>query len=107
MKTTAVTFLALASLALLAGGVLASQDTMKFKGHELASRAKVSIETARATAMNARPGVVTDQELEKESGGSGLRYSFDIRSGGKTYEVGVDAKSGRVLENKAEGRNPD
>ena len=33
--------------------------------------------------------------------------SFDIRKGGKTYEVGVDAKSGKILENKAEGPNPD
>ena len=26
---------------------------------------------------------------------------------GKTYEVGVDAKTGKVLENGAEGPNPD
>ena len=26
---------------------------------------------------------------------------------GKTFEVGVDAANGAVLENKAEGRNPD
>jgi uncharacterized membrane protein YkoI len=50
---------------------------------------------------------VTDKELEKEPGGSGLRYSFDIVAGGKTYEVGVDAADGKVLENAAEGKNPD
>ena len=50
---------------------------------------------------------ITDQELENEGGGSDLRYSFDIKSGGKTHEVGVDAKTGRVLENKAEGPHPD
>jgi hypothetical protein len=37
----------------------------------------------------------------------GLRYSFDIRSGGSIQEVGVDAKTGRVLENAPEGKNPD
>jgi len=52
-------------------------------------------------------GKITDEELENEKGGSGLRYSFDIKSGAKTFEVGVDAKTGHVLENKAEGPNPD
>ena len=78
-----------------------------FKGHELAALATVSIDRARTIALNARPGVVTDQELEKEHGGSGLRYSFDIKSGGRTHEVGVDARTGAVLENKTEGKNPD
>jgi len=51
---------------------------------------------------------VTDQELEKEKGGTGLRYSFDIKAaGGKAYEVRVDTNTGKVLENKAEGPNPD
>lgn len=40
---------------------------------------------------------MTAKELEKEAGCSGLRYSFDIVAGGKTYEVGIDA---------AEGKNP-
>jgi uncharacterized membrane protein YkoI len=78
-----------------------------FAGHELASSAKVGMAQARATALKARPGVITDQELEKEAGGSGLRYSFDIKSGGKTFEVGIDARTGAVLENGAEGANPD
>jgi uncharacterized membrane protein YkoI len=69
--------------------------------------AKVSLAQARATAVASRPGQITDQELEKESGGTGLRYSFDIKSKGKTFEVGVDARTGKVLENKAEGPNPD
>lgn len=34
--------------------------------------------------------------------GSGLRYSFDVVSQGKTIEVGVDAMTGSVLENGAE-----
>jgi uncharacterized membrane protein YkoI len=51
--------------------------------------------------------VITDQELEKESGGTGLRYSFDIKSKGKIFEVGVDARTGKVLENDAEGPDAD
>jgi uncharacterized membrane protein YkoI len=57
--------------------------------------------------LKARPGTITDEELEKEKGGSGLRYSFDVKNGKVTYEVGVDAQTGRVLENSKEGRHPD
>ncbi|WP_204348687.1 PepSY domain-containing protein, partial [Serratia marcescens] len=62
---------------------------------------------AQAIALKARPGKVTDHELEAEKGGSGLRYSFDIKTGAGTFEVGVDAVTGRVLENVAEGPHPD
>jgi uncharacterized membrane protein YkoI len=94
--------IALGMIGLIAGGANAA-----LKGAKLASMAKVSLGTARAIALKARPGKIADQELEREKGGSGLRYSFDIASGGKTYEVGVDAKTGAVLENAAEGKNPD
>jgi uncharacterized membrane protein YkoI len=40
--------------------------------------------------------------LEKEKGGSGLRYSFDIKNGSVVHEVGVDAKTGKILENSVE-----
>lgn len=77
------------------------------KGHEFAGQAKVSLEQARRIALKAYPGKITDEELEKERGGSGLRYSFDIRKGSVTHEVGVDAKTGKVLENSKEGPNAD
>jgi hypothetical protein len=78
-----------------------------FAGSELLPMAKVTLAQARSTALVARPGKITDQELEKERGGTGLRYSFDILSKGKTFEVGVDARTGKVLENDGEGSNPD
>jgi hypothetical protein len=31
---------------------------------------------------------------------------FDVKNGKVTYEVGVDAQTGRVLENSKEGRHP-
>jgi len=55
--------------------------------------------------LKARPGKIIERELEQENGG--LRYSFIIKHASKKYEVGVDAKDGRVLENKVEGKNPD
>ena len=78
-----------------------------YTGQQLATKAKVTIEHAREVALKAHPGKITDQELERESGGTGLRYSFDILSGKVTQEVGVDAMTGKLLENKAEGPNPD
>ncbi len=89
------------------GVLLSLAPAMAFTGEELAKQAKVSIAEARAIALKAHPGKITDEELEREGGGTGLRYSFDVKSGGVTQEVGVDARTGRVLENKKEGKNSD
>ncbi|HXQ14939.1 MAG TPA: PepSY domain-containing protein [Caulobacteraceae bacterium] len=86
------------------GGRLGGTDlgAATFRGHQLAGHARLSLGQARAAALKVRPGALVDQELEKETGGSGLRYSFDILSGGKIFEVGVDAKTGKILENDIE-----
>ena len=85
-----------------------SATSKAFSGHQYASKAKVTLAQAKSIALKARPGAITDQELEKERGGTGLRYSFDIKAaGGVTYEVGVDARTGKVLENGKEGSHPD
>jgi uncharacterized membrane protein YkoI len=84
-----------------------STDSFAYTGEELAKGAKVSIDEARVIALKAEPGTISDEELEREKGGSGLRYSFDIKSGKAVYEVGVDAQTGKVLENSKEGRHPD
>ena len=94
-------------LPVLGLAILLPVNAFGYTGQELAGKAKVSLDEARAIALKAHPGTVTDEELEKEKGGSGLRYSFDVKSGNATYEVGVDAVSGKVLENTKEGRHPD
>ena len=91
----------LAVLVVLAGVMSA------YTGQEMAKNAKVTLPEARAIALKAFPGKITDEELEKEKGGSGLRYSFDIKNGGVTHEVGVDAKTGKLLENSVEGPHAD
>lgn len=73
----------------------------------LKAQAKVSMKHAREIALKAYPGKIVKEELEQESGGSGLRYSFDVKSGNATHEVGVDAKTGKVLENSVEGADND
>jgi uncharacterized membrane protein YkoI len=73
-----------------------------YTGEELASGAQVSIDQARAIALKTVPGEIIDEELETEEGGSGLRYTFNLKRGSQTYEVGIDAKTGAVLENIVE-----
>ena len=97
-----------ASVAVLCGLFAgAAIPAFAYTGEELAGSAKISLDQARAIALKAVRGTVTALELEKEDGGSGLRYSFVIRKGAKAYEVGVDAQTGAVLENQREGKNPD
>ncbi len=98
------------SIPLLVGAVVLAATTFSahaYTGENLAKDAKITIAEARATAVKAHPGKITDEELEKEQGGSNLRYSFDIRTANSTQEVGVDAQTGKVLENKKEGNHPD
>jgi hypothetical protein len=63
----------------------------------LKSQAKVSVEDARATAINKVPGEIKEEELEKENGK--LVYSFDIQATGQKdiTEVQVSAIDGTVV----------
>ncbi len=101
--------------ALIAVGGVSAQQTKQgtttaahdFNGQQYTKDAKISLDYARRIVQKACAGVIVAEELEKESGGSGLRYSFDIRKDGITREVGVDAVTGAVLENSLEGAHPD
>jgi len=96
------------TLVLAAATLLSTTNlTFAYTGEKLERSAKIKMAQAVAIALEARPGTITDRELEKEKGGSGLRYSFDVRVKNVTYEVGIDAKTGAVLENGREGKNPD
>ncbi len=104
MKAKHIIIAAAAALSAL-GTVTAAQA---FDGQQYARNAKVSLEQARQIALQAVPGGrIADEELEKEQGGSGLRYSFDLKVAQGEREVGVDARSGKVLENSVEGPNKD
>ena len=86
MTTRSLPYLRLAIIGL----ALCCQPS-SFAGQELAiaGTAKVKPEQARSIALKARPGAITSEELEKEKGGSGFRYSFVVKSGTVLYEVGV------------------
>jgi uncharacterized membrane protein YkoI len=93
------------ALAIVTPGL--ASGAFAYTGEKLAQKAKVSMEHATDIALKARSGKITDKELEREKGGSGLRYSFDVLSKGITYEVGVDAQTEAVLENTRDGAHPD
>jgi len=86
--------------------VAGAGQTSAFTGEEFAKEAKVSLSQARAIALQAFHGKIISEELEREHG-SGLRYSFDIKRGTVVHEVGVDAKTGKVLEDSREGPHAD
>ena len=86
----------------------AAGSAFAMDGSQYSAQAKVTLEQARAIALKTLPGAtITDEVLEKERGGSGLRYSFDLKVGNTEHEVGVDALTGAVLENSVEGPNAD
>jgi uncharacterized membrane protein YkoI len=81
---------------------LALSEASAFTGENLAADATITLAEARDIALKVFPGSIVSEELEKEKGGSGLRYSFDIKNGLVVHEVGVDAKTGKILENSVE-----
>ena len=87
--------------------VIGASTAFAYTGEKYAKQAKITMPEARVIALQACPGRITDEELEREKGGTGLRYSFDVRIDRVTHEVGVDAGTGAVLENDKEGPNPD
>lgn len=99
--------LVLGAAAVAALVAIAAGPASAYTGRQLAKFTKVSLTQARAIALKEHPGTITDQELERERGGTGLRYSFDIKNAGAVQEVGVDAKTGKVLEDAKEGPHPD
>jgi uncharacterized membrane protein YkoI len=67
-----------------------------------APKPRVTMATARARALKLAPGKIISSEYEKEGGI--WRYSFDIQQRGNVQEIGIDGQTGRVVENKSEGK---
>lgn len=89
----------LTGAALLCAGAMAAYA---YTGEQYASHAKLTMPQARAKALAVAPGTIKDAELERETGGSGLRYSFDIKTASGLREIGIDAITGKVLEKSVE-----
>jgi uncharacterized membrane protein YkoI len=63
---------------------------------------RLTMAQARSIALRAAPGKIISAEYEKEGGG--WRYSFDVQQRGHVQEIGVDGRTGRIVENKSEGK---
>ncbi len=87
--------------------LIAFASAMCFGGAALAAEndagppAKLTQSEAQAIALNAAQGTIVDSEYEKENGA--WRYSFDIRQGKRIHEIGVDANTGKIIEDSYEG----
>jgi uncharacterized membrane protein YkoI len=77
----------------IAGPVLASAN---------APKPRIGMTQARAMALRLAPGKIISSEYEKEGGI--WRYSFDIQQRGNVQEIGIDGRTGKIVENKSEGR---
>lgn len=89
----------------VAGAVFAQAG--RLDGARYLKDAKLTLAQARAVAIKTAHGKIVAEELEKERGGSGLRYSFQVKTARHVHEVGVDARTGKVLENSIEGSDTD
>jgi len=96
MLAASVLAVAVLSTPALASGKVPATSTASSSSKQ---QARISLVQARKIALKAYPGKIISEELEHEKGGSDLRYSFDIRHGKIVHEVGVDAMTGKILEN--------
>jgi uncharacterized membrane protein YkoI len=87
--------------------IFTASSAFALSGEQYLSQASVPLDQARTLALKTYPGTIVSEELEQEGGGSGLRYSFVISHNGAKHEVGIDAKTGKVLENSVEGEPAD
>ena len=105
---TSKAVLAAAALAAagIAGTAFANGQDDKSEQMEKAEAAhapahKISRAQAQAIALRAVPGGrVVEYDFEKEGGI--WRHSFDIRQGKVIREIGIDANSGKIVENAIE-----
>lgn len=63
---------------------------------------RITMSAAKSMALKLAPGKIISSEYEKEGGI--WRYSFDIQQAGHVQEIGIDGQTGKVVENKSEGK---
>lgn len=63
----------------------------------------MTLEQAKTKALAAKPGLVTDAEIDNRKFGKGWEYEFEIvDADGKEWDVNIDAKTGEVLKTRRE-----
>jgi uncharacterized membrane protein YkoI len=82
--------------------ILIASNVFALTGEQYLPQAKVQLVEARKLALKTYRGKIISEELEQEPGGSGLRYSFVVQRRRTRREIGIDAKTGAILENSRE-----
>jgi uncharacterized membrane protein YkoI len=60
----------------------------------------IDYSNAKAIALNARNGVITEWKLEKDKSNNRWEYRFFVLSGGQDWEIRINAATGVVLRIK-------
>ena len=84
---------------------LAGVGALGLGGAAIAAKApapKISKARAEAMALKLAPGQIISSDYEYD--GHGYRWSFDIQQQGHVQEIGIDGQTGKVVENKSEGK---
>jgi uncharacterized membrane protein YkoI len=63
---------------------------------------KIPKARAEAIALHLAPGKIISSEYEFEGGA--WRWSFDIQQKDHVQEIGINGRTGKVVENKSEGK---
>jgi uncharacterized membrane protein YkoI len=84
------------------GKVTEEEEEIAAEDARFKSKAKVSLEDAKKTALAKYAGEVVETEYSVESDGS-ISYEFDIKTAdGKEWEVEIDAVTGKLSEDPEE-----
>lgn len=98
MNERRMAYVLAATLGLLAAPVCADDDRQQMQAMS-SQLGLISPEDATVSALAAKPGVVTDAELDDRDFGKGWDYEFEIAdSDGKEWEVTIDAQNGKVRQ---------
>ena len=95
MKTVnTITAASLFALVLGSSALYADDDIQEMK-HISEKLGLITLDEAKAKALEAKPGVIEDADLEDRDLGEGWDYEFEIKDAdGKEWEVYIDAKTG-------------
>lgn len=95
----------IAVMVLLAIGVANGEDNTK-AASPATPQTSITIEKAISLAKAAMPGRVIEAEFEEEDGKSVYEVEI-VAAGGKTYELEIDAHTGKVLKTEEEEKDDD
>lgn len=97
MKTlTAITLSSVITLSTSVGVAYADDDMREMKTLS-EGLGLISLEEAKTKALEAKPGVIEDADLEDRDFKKGWDYEFEIvDADGNEWEVYIDAKTGEV-----------